>query len=220
MCKNLPKCYEKGYCYFCEKVNCDYRVKNSGCNTKVIYTCNGNCYECKEAVRSSFYSKLYSLKGFGENYRGCLMYHYITEIQNFEFCGREGIVVKYSKLELAILQLKKCEKCLDRKTYYKELSEIASKIKEIPTCFESMTDLTQSKALSLAYGAITEVLEKEFECKTRIVLKRLIKEYLDLNKFEERINLDNICDYINSNSPYIDYYVHPLTVKVILDEML
>lgn len=219
MCKNLPKCYEKRYCYFCKKVNCEYRITDSGCTTKIITTCNGNCYECKEAVRSGFYSKLYSLSDFGENFRGCLMYHYATEIQNFKFCGRVGKVTQYSKIELAILQLKKCENCLERKSYFKTLNEISSKIKEIPTCFESMTDLTQNKALSLAYGAINEVLGKEFECKTKIVLKRLIKEYLSLNNDEEKIDLIKLCKYVSTNESVIDYYIHPLTVKSVLDEI-
>ena len=219
MSNNLLMCYENEYCYFCKKLNCENRTHKSGYSEKIAKMCDGNCYECSEAIRNSLYTKLFSeLKFINEKFISCLMYQYFTESKNFEFCGRTGKQAKYSKIELAILQLRKCYKCEEKREYFKILAEISSKINEIPICFESKTELTATRALSIANTCISDVLERDFNCKTKIVLKRLIKEYLALNEAEE-INLNALCEYIISNKINIDYYIHPLTVKAVLCEI-
>lgn len=215
MNNNLPVCYEKEYCYFCKKLNCQKRTKKSGYSEIFTKMCDGNCYECNEAVRSSLYHNFYALENVNEKISSCLMYQYFTEFQEFEFCGRIGIISEYSKIEYAILQLKKCNDCEVIKKYHKLLNEISLKLKEIPVCFESMTELTSTNILSKANSCILEVLESDFECKTKIVLKRLVKEYLDFNKDKE-INLEKLCEYIKETHLNIDYYIHPMTLKELL----
>ena len=97
------------------------------------------------------------------------------------------------------------------------LEEITRKIKQIPHCFESKTELTSNNVLKITQDCICEVLEKEYECKIKIILKRLVKEYLEKNKAEE-VDLEKLCDYIYLNQINIDYVIHPITIGLLLEK--
>lgn len=219
MCNCVPTCYEKGYCYFCRVKNCDKRKKELKYGNIESLMCDGNCYKCKRAIRSRFYCKLYVLEDLYNSFKGCMMYDYLVEMKNFKFCGRKENIEEFSEIELVILQLKKCYDCKRIKTYEKLLKDINSKIEKIPACYESMTELTSTKTLHTTYYAILEILQNQYNCKEKIVLKRLIKEYLD-NYNEEKVNLEDLCSYIKQKQKNLDYFVHPLTISSLVDEVL
>lgn len=217
MSEKSVMCYELGYCYFCKKVDCEKRIYKSSYTKTTMRMCDGNCYECNEAIRGSLYTKLYTLGVKNRVFSSCLLYQYFSEMKTFSFYGRVGKISDYSKIELAILQLKKCNDCEEKKKYFDVLKEISWKIRQIPHCFEIKTELTSTKALEMADSCIKEVLKHDYNCKVEIVLKRLIKEYLAANDDNE-IDLEKMCEYITSNQIDIDYFVHPVTVNTLLSE--
>lgn len=218
MKKEMKKCYETKYCCFCKKKNCDKRIEGYGAEELNKNGCDGNCFECENAFRNLTVLNLLDLKAFNYNLHSCIMYQLIKN-SHVEFYGKNGKESKYSKLELALLQMQKCQKCQNERVYYNLLKQIYDKIEEIPRCFESMTNLTSNRSLEIVNYTIFEVLSNSYECKVKIELTRIIKEYLNLNK-NSAIDLDKLCDYIKLKGKNIDYYIHPLTVNILLAEIV
>lgn len=210
-------CYEKQYCYFCNKKDCDKRLCECDVDNKVKTECNGDCYNCISAFSNLNLSNLLYFKSLGMSTKPCSMYKLIKN-NSMRFYG---VNTKFnnSKIECAIRQLEKCQICQDEKIFENLLVQIVEKIEKIPRCYESMTDLTSNKSLELVKYKIFEILNtNNYNCKVKTEVKRIIKEYISLNK-ESKVDLEKLCEYIISTKSNIDYYIHPLTVKIILLEI-
>lgn len=216
--KYYPKmCYEKEYCYFCNKKDCDKRLCSQNIDIKNLKDCNGDCYNCIYAFSNLTLSNLVYFNSIGMDTKPCLIYKLIKS-KSTKFYGMTSMPKSSSKIECAIHQLEKCQKCKDEKVYTNLLIQILDKIEQIPSCYESMTDLTSKKCLENVKYSILEVLSNNYECKVKIELKRVVNEYLTLSK-DNDIDLEKLCEYINLRKINVDYYIHPVTIIKILLEL-
>lgn len=216
MKKEKKKCYETKYCCFCKRKDCDKRIEEYGIKDFINTQCNGDCFECNNAIRSISVLNFLELKMLNIKFNSCIMYKLLKK-EYIDFYGKTGEEKEYSKIELAILQLQKCEKCQNEKIYYNLLKQISDNIEEIPRCFESMTNLTSNRILEITNYSIADILSRNnYNCKVKIEVIRIIKEYLNLNK---TFTLEDLCEYIVQNRKNIDYYIHPLTISSLLIEI-
>ncbi len=160
----------------------------------------GNCTYCKYAVRSKVYSYA---KRFGVELVNCKIYEKTDKNE-------------YSDTEKAIVQIGRCESC---KEYYESILKLREFAKSIPDCFLSMNEASCGHISKISYE-VDEILDysKYCKCKEKIVLYRIIKEYLSINP-SKPIDCDKLCKYLKEKEMNSQFYIHPITVKYLVDNM-
>ena len=212
----MKMCYEKKFCEYCKKENCDKRLQAYYLSNESKYDkCNGDCYECQDAVRPEKLIGVTSLEYRFSVLHCCFMYQTVKHGDTC-FYGREGIESEDSKIELALKQLKKCRQC-ERIEYQRILNEINERIKKIPQCFRSMTELSSNHILESLDESIVIALQEGHSCKVKTVLVRMIQEYMQIHDKEENIDLKELCHYLLSKEDKVDYYIHPLTINSLIN---